>query len=548
MHLFEWTDGLEFSLPQHAVAELRFTFPAPHNEHWDENAPQIEVHTPSGAPKRMRPFWRGGNQWAVRIAPRETGRHQLRTVHAGLTLTATFNGSPYSGNNVFMKHGPVTLDPSTGYFQHTDGTPFFLLADSWWFGMSERLRWPHEFQYAVEDRAQKGFTAIQFAVDFPCDIPPFDPRAANEAGHGWQPDGRQLNPAYWDLVDERIVYLMKRGILAGIVGAWGYYLSVLGLDRMKAHWRYIIARYSALPVWWILCGEARLVYYKTESGKRDEAVDTQRQGWTEIACMIQEADPEGHPLTAHIGPKPGGKDLDPLTDMSPLDFIFTQPGHSDYDSVPSALAEHDLFKDRYPDKPVFIGECAFEGMHGGGCGPKVQRNLFWTMVCRGAPGHCYGTDAMWQMNREDDPFGASVSGHIWGNTPWQEAVHWPGSEHLGVAHTILRQIDYTRLRRHPEWIDRPATGSADWKNPHAAGSPGEYRLIYFPDKYAPWSPEYTMQHLEPGIQYSANYFDPITGEAYPLGEISGNEDGEWKIPRPPILQDWVLILSRETHD
>ena len=546
LHILEstdWTDGVCIDRPLHTLLELNFRLAVEADDPFTARDVDVSVVDPDGRERRLPAFWRGGDRWAVRFAPRMPGAHTLALEELG--LTARCRAYPYTGRNPLLRHGPIHVAGDGSHFEHADGTPFFLLADSWWFGMCERIRWPDEFRTIVEDRVRKGFSAIQFAVDFPCDIAPFDPRAANEAGHGWLPDYERVNPPYWDLTDQRILHLVDRGLVPGVVGAWGYYLPFAGREVMKRHWRYIVARYAALPVWWILCGESRLAYYGPKTPERSrELIDEQLDGWSEVGRYVKEIDPEQHPMTVHIGPRPGGKDVDPLTDMEVLDFLFTQPGHSDYDSVPRAMEQYDRFKSAFPDRPVMIGECAFEGMHGGSCGPKVQRNLFWTNVLRGAPGHCYGTDAMWQMNRRDEPFGASVSGHTWGNFPWEEAMHWAGSEQVGVGRRILEHFEWWRIEPHPEWVNLPASVE-DWAKPHAGGIPGELRLFYFPASLPFWVRAFEAVDLEPDVAYHATYFDPLTGRAHDMGQVEPNENHGWHIGRAPVAQDWVVALHSQ---
>src|SRR5205085_12453744 len=82
-----------------------------------------------------------------------------------------------------------------------------------------------------------------------------------EAGYPWQPEYTRINPAYFDMADLRIQYLAEHGLTPCIVGAWGYYLPLLGLDRMKQHWRNMVARWGAYPVVWCLAGEGTMPYY-----------------------------------------------------------------------------------------------------------------------------------------------------------------------------------------------------------------------------------------------------------------------------------------------
>ena len=69
------------------------------------------------------------------------------------------------------------------------------------------------------DRLKKGFTAVQIVAGLYPDMPPFDPRGANEAGYPWEKDYTRINPPYFDMADLRIDYLADRGLVPCVVGS-----------------------------------------------------------------------------------------------------------------------------------------------------------------------------------------------------------------------------------------------------------------------------------------------------------------------------------------
>jgi hypothetical protein len=78
-------------------------------------------------------------------------------------------------------------------------------------------------------------------------------------GEGGNAKGRELHVA------RRITYLVDHGLMPSVVASWGYYVHFMGADKMRRHWRYMIARYGAFPVAWILCGESRLPWYRVQN-------------------------------------------------------------------------------------------------------------------------------------------------------------------------------------------------------------------------------------------------------------------------------------------
>jgi hypothetical protein len=279
-----------------------------------------------------------------------------------------------------------------------------------------------------------------------------------------------------------------------------------------------------------------------EKGQRLK--EQQLSDWSEVAKYIKATDPYHRLLTVHPGPFARGYEA--IKDPSSLDMIMVQPGHNGWETIPKALRELREAREKCPDRPVMQGEVCFEGMHGGGSGPKEQRILFWTNLLSGAAGHCYGVDAIWQFNTREKPFGKSPTGSIWGNSPWEEAYQWKGSAYVGMGAKILQRYPWYDMQPHPEWLEedagsdnRPSLDSENIWSAYAAGIPGTFRIFYFPKRK-----EVTIKGFEAGVHYQAVYIDPLTGDTYPLGAVKVT-DGAWKTPKAAILQDWLLVLTAQ---
>jgi hypothetical protein len=139
-------------------------------------------------------------------------------------VKGTLDAAAYTGSNPLYRFGGVRVSPDRRHFAHSDGTPFFWLGDTWWMGLTRRMRWPDDFQSLAADRVRKGFTVVQIVAGLYPDMPWYDDRGANEAGYPWTKDFERINPSYFDQADVRIRYLVEQGIMPCIVGAWGYYL------------------------------------------------------------------------------------------------------------------------------------------------------------------------------------------------------------------------------------------------------------------------------------------------------------------------------------
>ena len=280
---------------QRTSAEWSFSSGRRYQDPFNEVDLDVEFTYAGGATYRVPAFWSGEQTWRVRFAPPVAGRYTWRTVASDRTnpdlhgVTGSIDATSYAGTHVLLKHGPVQVSASHRYFEHADGVPFFWLGDTWWMGLTKRLRWPDDFQALAADRVQKGFTIVQIVAGLYPDMPEFDPRGANEGGYPWEPKYERINPSYFDMADLRIRYLADQGLAPCIVGCWGYYLPILGMAKMKQHWRYLMARWSAFPVIWCLAGEGTMPYYL--STKKEKDAESQKQGWTEIAQYVRASIP-----------------------------------------------------------------------------------------------------------------------------------------------------------------------------------------------------------------------------------------------------------------
>lgn len=503
----------------------------------------VVVTGPSGAELRVPAFWAGDQEWRVRYAAPQPGTYRYRTACSDED-NADLHGqegvlevSAYDGDNPLFRHGPLRVSADQRHLEHLDGTPFFWLGDTWWMGLCRRLAWPQDFQLLTADRKAKGFTVIQFVAGLYPDMPAFDERGANEAGYPWEQDYQRINPAYFDMADLRVRWLVNSALVPCILGCWGFYLGWMGVDRMKVHWRYLIARYGAYPVLWCLAGEGIMPWYLSEDKDGDRAF--QRSGWTEVARYVRGADAYHRPITIH----PTDCARDQVEDQSVLDFEMLQTGHAGHESIPNTVRQMRRAVARAPRMPVVNGEVCYEGILEGSR-QEIQRFMFWSCMLCGAAGHTYGAQGIWCVNTRRQPFGPSPWGASWGDTPWEDAYRLPGSSHVGVGKRLLERYEWWRFEAHQDWIE-PSASDNDYLKPYGAGIPGQVRVFYFPRPILPWSGRpFVIRQLETGVNYEAVFFDPKNGREYRAGRVEANAGGDWEVPLPPIGQDWVLVLER----
>ena len=497
----------------------------------------VVIRDPDGAESRVPAFWAGSSVWKARFAPRKAGTYKWRTVasdpqNPGLhQRSGTIEAREYEGANPLYRHGPIRVARDRRHFEHADGTPFFWLADTWWMGFVKRLRWPDDFRMLAADRVRKGFTVVQIVAGLYPDMPERDPRGANEAGFPYDEGYTRVNPAYFDMADLRIAHLVESGIAPCVVGCWGYYLPILGVEKIKRHWRYLVARWGAYPAVWCLAGEGTMPYYLSKSPEQDAAV--QKAGWTQTARYVRSISADRNPITIH----PSSSARVTVEDPAVLDFDMLQTGHSDRESIPNTLKQVTTSYAASPVMPVVDGEVCYEGIIEASR-QEIQRFMFWTCMLSGAAGHTYGANGIWQVNTEEQPFGASPHGRSWGDTPWTKAYQLPGSAQVGMAKSFLARFDWWRMTPHPEWIS-PHWSEGNYMQPYGAGIPGELRIFYFPRTMGV---NQKVVGLESGVRYRAFWWNPVSGKESELGVVENV--AEWKPPAPLNFQDYVLVMVK----
>jgi hypothetical protein len=523
---------------QNCATEWSYTTSRVYRDPFNEVQLDVVFTDPSGTEYKMPAFWAGGSTWRIRFAPPSSGVYSYRTECSNRSDSSLHGRSgrltvrPFEGTAPLYKHGFLRVARDQRHFEHSDGTPFFWLGDTWWMGLCSRLDWPDGFQSLTADRIRKGFSVVQIVAGLYPDMPPFDERGANEAGFPWERDYTRINPAYFDMADVRIQYLVDRGIVPCVVGCWGYFLPLMGIDKMKQHWRYLIARWSAYPAFWCLAGEGTMPFYLSKTKAQDSEV--QKHGWTELARYVRTTDPLKHPITIH----PSRSARDSVEDPSVLDFDMLQTGHGDRQSIPNTInsVRHSL--DTSPPMPVLVGEVCYEGIQEASR-EEIQRFMFWSCLLNGAGGHTYGANGIWQVNTTEKPYGLSPHGHSWGGPPWNIAAKLPGSGEIGLGKALLSRYSWWKLEPRPAMLE-PQWTTQDYWRPSAAEIPGEAVIAFTPTGGRPLK----FQNLEPKT-YRGFLFNPSDGSEQAIGTVTPDSSGVWRSPEFPIFRDWVLVLDHK---
>jgi len=507
-----------------------------------ETEPDAVFAGPDGREWTVPAYLTGGGTWRARFAAPEPGVYTYRI--AGTTKTAgTVEIKPYEGDNALYRHGRLRVAASRRTLEHSDGTPFLWLGDTWWMGLTTRLDWPDGFALLTRDRAEKGFNLIQLVAgplpDFDSETASFHPQQANEAGWPWEHGWARINPCFYDLADRRIAHLVESGLVPCIVGMWGYYLLAMGFENVKRHWRNLVARYGAYPVVWCAAGEVTMPTYSHHgSAKAQDERKTLSEQWTQVMRYIREIDPYHNLLTVH--PAGGMASRDSLTDESVLDLDMLQTGHGGYWSLGPTIEKETAAVARKPRMPVVNGEVCYENIMGGSQ-QEVQRFLFWTSLTSGTAGHTYGAHGIWAMSSRNEPFQGTTGS--WGDGFWQDVMHLPGSAQVGVGKRLLERYSWWLFEpRHEPEVEKAGRVSA-----FAAGIPGTVWLFYLAATCMEprfFGVQGMRIAIEPGARYRAVFLNPRTGAETEVGLVAPDADGRWPVPAKPTMEDWVLVLEQ----
>ena len=374
-----------------------------------------------------------------------------------------------------------------------------FLADTWWFGATNRLP-IEEFKTALALRKKQGFSAIQIVAGVPPEVSFFSNEAKNAGGHPFSSDFK-LNPSYFNELDKKIKLIVDAELTPIIYGGWGHHIDIIGIEKMKAFWKEIIARYSKFPVIFCLCGEAdvflegyipskqgnakflakitnsisptllqklRVLKHKAtiiDKNKRNKLLKKRIAKWNEVGIYLAKINTANRLLTVHIST---------LTDANSL---FENPSWLDINSLQSGHDENRLYFMRKTIlsgvKPIINLEPWYEGIHGN-FDEYWQRKAFWICMLSGASGHVYGAHGVWQKENRDN-----FMGH-WGKSNYFSSLGYKGADQVGKGMTFLSKMSLQKIVPDKKIIS-PQFSKDKLNYPICAKLQDKY-LVYFPKK------------------------------------------------------------------
>ncbi|MBA7485457.1 hypothetical protein ES707_21003 [subsurface metagenome] len=489
----------------------------------------VAFTSPSGARQTVDAFWDGGDTWRVRFSPDELGGWTWESrcsdaSNQGLhNRRGNFRCVPYTGDNPLYQHGPLKLSASRRHIEHADGTPFFWLGCTAWNGVL-RAR-PADWDSYLAARREQDFTAIQFVATHWRGL---HQDAWSETAFTDTVD-ITLNPAFFQRLDPKVAAINAHGLVAAPVVLWtltatdpGQILAEPDAIRLA---RYIVARWGAYQVVWLLGGDGR---YPAERVDR----------WKRIGRAVF-GDRHDRLVTLH----PSGRNwvANDFGEEKWFDIVGYQSGHGDADrdlrwlttGPPATLWNEDPahpvinLEPNYETHAGYTHKTVFRGTH-------IRRAAYWSLMVSPPAGVTFGHNAIWVWPDEPQaPDGHSRLGIV---GPWREGVYTEGARSMTLLYRLFDSLPWPQLRPAQGLLaDQP--GEDDPNLFVSAAQTGDGRTAVF---YAPEGVGITVDGtlLPRGAQ--ARWYNPRDGQFSEPFEI--NPEGTQSLT-PPDRWDWVLVVA-----
>jgi hypothetical protein len=570
----------------------------------------VELKGP-GFSKRIYGFWDGGNIYKVRVVAIRPGKWQWKsssnqTDDNGLNnKQGEFNATGWSKIEIASnpnRHGFVRPSVSGHALQYDDGTPFFLIGDTWLAGTTWRLPFRNAvspdnykpgpgigFEDAVTYRKRQGFNSVSMIACFPnweaddnantyadsngiylrnawekfgypvkggqvtskdmrddCGNKPFEMSHI----HKGVADFNKIIPGYFQSLDKKMKYLSEQGFVPLLESvrrdncpSWKAYFDFN--ESFSRYIQYLISRYGAYN---ILFSGIHLDWIPKE--------------YSLTADEFNEA------LTYHLkkyGPLPFGQPHTTLINNS----TYTQFGHGKscpwltMHSVGNNPRDHrisamidTLFKltPAYPAinfEPYYTGwDHSLNKPHGERPAANSARDnyfsramMYGSILSGGLSGHVHGT-AAYDITSTGEPDGFRP--HIWDALKYESAGYM---RYLGEF--ILSEGEkYQALEPVQEdLLPRKANGSFDdgldgWSY-MMRNREKDFALLYFENG----SVKPTLKGFNPDALYSLIWYDPVNGKWKKPLTVKADAQGSLIITsfpdsQNPSVTDWALKIKK----
>ncbi len=479
-------------------------------------------------------FWNGGNEWRVNFAPPFTGGWKYKSISIDRNLNGkkgNFEVMPWeevdkTANRT--RHGFVRVRQtgvnSGHYFEYSDGTPFLWIGDTWWNWTKTSINFG-TFKQMADNRSEKGFNVGQLFVP----------------GNGWSRESSLLNETYTSIdaehlkkVEEMIKYANSKGITVWIHAWWSRedMKSKIGEEKIERWWRYLIHRFSAYNVIWVVAGEYNMYNYGGFS------IDF----WKNLGKLIKSEDPYERIVSLHPTPPfwDGGAKAPQwstgyVLHQEPwLDYNQSQVGHGRFanEMIPQVVSGEYR---RTPSKPIIVTEPWYEFIEGNPGGLDI-RFAAWSAILSGAAGHTYGGGHVWLADVPESPGGG-------GSWPLEKGFErttydYEGAMSMKYLATFFSDIEWWNMSPHSELV-------SEYPQPFCLAKPGYEYILYL--RYG-GTVKLKLGDTSGSSSYTYYWFNPGNGRKYDAQTIKGAEVLEFNCPESypgtKDYKDWVLYIRK----
>jgi len=541
--------------------------------------------------KRCYGFWDGGDVFKVRIMASRPGGWSWRSGSdqddPGLNgssgeFRATAWTQPDKQQNP-NRRGMIEATSNGRAFQYPDGTPYFLVGDTWWATPTFRYPWHEDdrsrpmgpqagFKDYVAYRKKQGFNCIAMIAAFPNwandgeparkNLPDGTPlRAAwgqagtesakdmhTETGQraflfpgkvpGFEsqfPDLERINPAYFHSLDRKVDYLNAQGIVPFIevarrdIGrAWKNYYP--WPDSYVRYIQYVWSRYQAN-----ICMFSP-IHFDTPS------VSITAQEWNEAAntAVRRYGMP---PFGTLVGLNSNPSSLRNFGHVDQAKWLrFHQIGNRRTHDCYAFLTE---IYETDPPVPAFNGEPYYDGMEDADPGSEraalyCRSAMYGSVLSGGLGGHIYGAGG-WSGGMWSGEVESASKYPIW------EVIQWPSADQMRHLKTfVLSEGKHYRDLAPATELISPNQSSGPKVNTGwaycARTSSADLFFIYF-EKDCRFP--VTIQGGRKVSSYTAQWFNPRSGQWSPVadGAVRFGPDGRLTLANCPDAEDWALKLE-----
>jgi hypothetical protein len=579
--------------------ELTFHSRAVRSNPYTSTVIWVDLEGP-GFNQRCYGFWDGGDIFRVRVLATRPGKWNWRSssnpADDGLdnqqgSFTAT-DWSETQKQSVPTRRGFIRPAPAGHAFEYADGTPFILLADTWYAAATYRFKWNDDdterplgpeagFKDYVRLRRRQAFNSVAIIAAFPNwanDSQPWEiwldkssdlgvrsawvdqgeianhrPRDQwrakdmhNEGGRaflfpgkvpGYEqvfPDVDRINPEYFKALDRKIDYLNAQGFVP---------LIEVARRDLTACW----ARYYDWPN-----SYSRYIQYVWSRYQANPAMTATTRQLNQAANQVMD----------QFGPPPFGTLASCNASVSSL-LNFGGPPENKWLTFHQIGngREHDYYWylteifHSVPPRPAVNGEPYYSGMadkrysppyrYGAPGGTEaddlyVRSGMYGSFLSGGFGGHIYGSEGLWGADIEpgSNPF-------MWEAFQWNSANQMQHLKTFALSHGRR----YQDLVPDAQLVSPNSTAQTKsflgWA--YCARTPAkDFFLAYF-EKGCPNRSQ--IRSALPHASYQADWFDPRSGhwsQAGP-GRLQANVWGWLTVPDFPSEADWGLRLTLDEN-